>query len=259
MDHMMPQMDGIETTKKLREMGYSGTIVALTANALSGNEEMFMQEGFDGFISKPIDTIRLNEVLNKFIRDEYSQGRMKLSGAISVPENTRTTDKELLRIFVNDGKNALSVIKTSPEDMQTLIITIHAMKSALYNIGEKETADLAAELEKAGKTEDKELFISKIPLFTDKLTAIIKDIEANHADEASSVDSDPVFLKEALERIITSCEDYNFEAAETAVTELREKKWTPDTLKVIDEISNSILHSNLEEVIEIATRAIQVL
>jgi CheY-like chemotaxis protein len=68
MDHMMPEMDGIETTQKLRERGYKGAIVALTANALVGNDEMFARHGFDGFISKPIDTLRLDAVLNQFIR-----------------------------------------------------------------------------------------------------------------------------------------------------------------------------------------------
>jgi len=67
MDHMMPKMDGIETTQKLRELGYTGAIVALTANALAGNDEMFMQNGFDGFISKPIDPRDLDGALNKFI------------------------------------------------------------------------------------------------------------------------------------------------------------------------------------------------
>jgi signal transduction histidine kinase/ActR/RegA family two-component response regulator len=69
MDHMMPKMDGIEATQILRERGYKGTIVALTANALVGSDKMFAQHGFDGFISKPIDIRRLNEVLNQFIRD----------------------------------------------------------------------------------------------------------------------------------------------------------------------------------------------
>jgi CheY-like chemotaxis protein len=50
-------------------MGYEGTIVALTANALVGNDEMFRQNGFDGFISKPIDTKQLDALLHKFIRD----------------------------------------------------------------------------------------------------------------------------------------------------------------------------------------------
>jgi PAS domain S-box-containing protein len=68
MDHYMPEMDGIEATKKLRELGYTRPVVALTANALAGQAEMFMENGFDDFISKPIDIRQLNAALNKFVR-----------------------------------------------------------------------------------------------------------------------------------------------------------------------------------------------
>lgn len=67
MDHMMPEMDGVEAMKKLREVarekGRKSVIVALTANALSGAREMFMREGFDGFIAKPIDTGEFERVM----------------------------------------------------------------------------------------------------------------------------------------------------------------------------------------------------
>jgi CheY-like chemotaxis protein len=63
MDHMMPEMDGVETTRKLREQGFTGTIVALTANAMAGNAEMFLQNGFDSFLAKPIDAAELGDVL----------------------------------------------------------------------------------------------------------------------------------------------------------------------------------------------------
>ncbi|MCR4762595.1 MAG: response regulator [Lachnospiraceae bacterium] len=58
MDHMMPEMDGVEAMRRIREIalkkGQSPRIIALTANAISGAREMFLREGFDGFISKPI-------------------------------------------------------------------------------------------------------------------------------------------------------------------------------------------------------------
>ena len=72
MDHMMPEIDGIETTAKIRELGYKGVIVALTANALAGNEDMFKQKGFNDFISKPIDISHLDLCLNKYIRGPHS-------------------------------------------------------------------------------------------------------------------------------------------------------------------------------------------
>ena len=89
MDHMMPQMDGIETTQLIREIGYLEPIVALTANAITGQAAVFLEKGFDDFISKPIDIRQLNAVLNKLIRDKQPQevieaARMQKSAA----ENT---------------------------------------------------------------------------------------------------------------------------------------------------------------------------
>jgi len=65
---MMPGMDGLETTERLRDMGYKGAIIALTANALVGNDEMFTSRGFDGFISKPIDIHDLDDVIAKYVK-----------------------------------------------------------------------------------------------------------------------------------------------------------------------------------------------
>jgi len=70
MDHMMPVMDGMEAVKELRAMGYKSPIIALTANAVVGQQDIFIASGFDGYISKPIDIRQLNDVLNKFIRDK---------------------------------------------------------------------------------------------------------------------------------------------------------------------------------------------
>jgi signal transduction histidine kinase/CheY-like chemotaxis protein/HPt (histidine-containing phosphotransfer) domain-containing protein/HAMP domain-containing protein len=71
MDHMMPSMDGIETTTIIRRnLKYTDPIVALTADAVTGRSEMFLANGFDAFISKPIKTRFLNDILNKYIRDK---------------------------------------------------------------------------------------------------------------------------------------------------------------------------------------------
>jgi len=70
MDHMMPGMDGVEATRIIRSMGYDHPIVALTANALKDAEEMFMNNGFSGFISKPIDINQMDAYITRFIRDK---------------------------------------------------------------------------------------------------------------------------------------------------------------------------------------------
>jgi len=76
MDHIMPKMDGLKTTGILRGMGYKNPIVALTANAVIGQEEMFLKNGFDGFISKPIDSRELNRILMELLRNKKSSSQI---------------------------------------------------------------------------------------------------------------------------------------------------------------------------------------
>jgi CheY-like chemotaxis protein len=70
MDQMMPEMDGIEVTTKLREMGYTQPIVALTANAVKGEYNSFLESGLSGFMTKPIDIKVLNSYLVKFVKNK---------------------------------------------------------------------------------------------------------------------------------------------------------------------------------------------
>ena len=78
MDHMMPVMDGVETTKFIREKigtEYAKTIpiIALTANALVGNEEMFLSNGFQAFLPKPLEMTRLDKTINKWVRNKEKE------------------------------------------------------------------------------------------------------------------------------------------------------------------------------------------
>jgi signal transduction histidine kinase/CheY-like chemotaxis protein len=82
MDHMMPGMDGVEATRIIRteiDTEYAKTvpIIALTANALAGNEEMFLGAGFSAFIAKPIDIMRLDVLLNQWVRDRQSDETLR--------------------------------------------------------------------------------------------------------------------------------------------------------------------------------------
>ncbi|MCR5451432.1 MAG: response regulator [Lachnospiraceae bacterium] len=71
MDHMMPEMDGVEAMKKLKEFardtGRTLRIIALTANAVSGAREMFIEEGFDGFVAKPIDISEFERTMRRVL------------------------------------------------------------------------------------------------------------------------------------------------------------------------------------------------
>lgn len=72
MDHMMPEMDGMDTTKEIRKLGgkYENlTIIALTANAIGGTKEMFLREGLQDYLAKPIEQKQLDDILNKWLTE----------------------------------------------------------------------------------------------------------------------------------------------------------------------------------------------
>ena len=106
MDHYMPEMDGIETTKAIRTLGYKEPIIALTANALVGQAEVFMANGFDGFLSKPIDTRQIDSTLNRLIRDKYPaetvESARKLKKKMESGESGEPLDLSKLKVLVVD-------------------------------------------------------------------------------------------------------------------------------------------------------------
>ena len=84
MDHMMPDMDGIEAVRIIRreigtEYARNIPIIALTANAIVGNEEMFLSNGFQAFLSKPIDVIQLDAVINTWIWDKPGNETLEIA------------------------------------------------------------------------------------------------------------------------------------------------------------------------------------
>jgi PAS domain S-box-containing protein len=77
MDHMMPGMDGIQATQAIRKLGteYAKNIpvIALTANAVAGNEQMFLKNGFNAFLPKPFNVMSLDSIIQRWIRDKSKE------------------------------------------------------------------------------------------------------------------------------------------------------------------------------------------
>ncbi|MCD7724408.1 MAG: ATP-binding protein [Clostridiales bacterium] len=75
LDYMMPEMDGAETLQRLKEMpdnkSREAAVIVLTANAMAGMKEMYLEQGFDAYISKPIDGTALERLLMEYIPEEY--------------------------------------------------------------------------------------------------------------------------------------------------------------------------------------------
>ncbi|MDR2028352.1 MAG: response regulator [Treponema sp.] len=98
MDHMMPGMDGIEAVRIIRneiDSEYARTIpiIALTANAIAGNDELFLNNGFQDFLTKPIDIMKLNGSINRWVRDKQQERELGLDSGSRLAEGMAAEDQ----------------------------------------------------------------------------------------------------------------------------------------------------------------------
>jgi signal transduction histidine kinase/CheY-like chemotaxis protein/HPt (histidine-containing phosphotransfer) domain-containing protein len=227
MDHMMPVMDGIEATKRLREAGYNEPIIALSANAVAGQAEIFLKNGFTDFISKPIDVRQLNSILNKYIRDkqpaEVIEAVRLRGGGTEVSEPLSQLDSMLLEPFAKDGRKAITVIEelykkneleSNEVDLRRFIVYVHGIKASLWNIGEKELSGIAARLEDEGREKNINEIMSLTPGFLNEMRALVERIEIILRSNNTGEDNgDYDLLYESLLAVKEMCADYNRKGA----------------------------------------------
>ncbi len=194
MDHMMPVMDGVQTLHAIRALEGNPSrdipVIALTANAVAGARELYLKEGFQDYLTKPIDADKFENMLieylpdnvvyltnNRNISDEYEQTQEEGDGEFDIREsqlylmgfNLRNGlrymggDKALYGKVLRDFHSILQEKETALKDflqkgdMPGYTIIVHSLKGNARNVGADDLADEAFELEKmakAGQLED---------------------------------------------------------------------------------------------------------
>lgn len=171
MDNMMPVMDGVEATQRIRakEDPYFKNlpIIALTALAGRGDRERFQSLGFNEFLSKPIDLNKMDIILHKFlqnkIKDIYDISTAKTETITIEPDLVIDTeagirqigqDKEsyanILTIYIQDMEKRYDQL-INESDLEKNTINFHAIKGSSANVGAYRLNEMAAEMEKLGK------------------------------------------------------------------------------------------------------------
>ena len=154
MDHMMPEKDGIETTREIRNLGgkYKYVpIVALTANAIGNVHKMFIDNGFTDFISKPIDVNQLNKVVRKYLPPELIKAEVEYEWHQEHIKRQDELFQKAAITFLDDNKNTYEKITSALKsgDMKTAHRIAHTLKSSAGFIGKKALQDAAFSLEKS--------------------------------------------------------------------------------------------------------------
>ena len=261
LDHMMPEMDGIETLKRLRKIhtdsGRGLTVIAFTANAVSGAREMFLKEGFDEFVSKPIEYSELEHVLRKVLPksaiiwvDENIENiekgdknfekdsrhevvQINTKSALAYCKNDMNFYQELLHKFVVDADKKKSEIDhyLKREDYDNYRIVIHALKSTAKMIGADALSELAQELEAAVQNKDigyvrehHEEMLLEYSRVVDRISETMDD-KKNDTDKPIAKNEAEISGDELLERLTELKEGlaaFEIDKSEAVISEMSE-------------------------------------
>ena len=279
MDHMMPEMDGIEATLKIREMGAEDEyyrrlpIVALTANAVVGVREMFLQNGMDDFLAKPIETTKLYAVVEKWIPREKRQkaadagkfmpeperiiSGIDINAGIAMTGGNPVNYRHILDVFRKDGAEKEEQLRASleQEDIGLFTIHVHALKSASASIGALRIAEQAKQLELAGRKEDREFIREHTGPFLAELHAVVEQISTyldqmagsetpEHEEDHELLVAQLTLLKEALAVI-------DIEAMDKALVHLQKAVWSDSLQRELSRLYQLILLFEYEEAVSL--------
>lgn len=248
MDHMMPIMDGIEAVQNIRkdcgEDGRLPIIIALTANAMEGVRENFLANGFQDFITKPIDRRAMHRALLKWIpEDKRMMGGSWIDNLQSnkdvfqkvIIEGIDTDEvtvhysgsveeyNELLKLYCLDGRRKLKVLQElwEEQDYEGYGIEVHALKSASANVGAMRLSSSAKEQEKAVNRGDLPFVDERAPKllaeYDEQLRHIQDYLDKNRKEESVAVNKKEIEQAELLQEAEAALESLeNFQAKDCA-------------------------------------------
>lgn len=287
MDHMMPEMDGVETTRVIRRLlGDNGQvpIIALTANAVEGTAQMFIDEGMNDFVTKPIEMRVILAKLRKWLPPEkIEKNRNKKMDAVLQGANKEgkpyqmSTDisiagldvKKAMEFLGNEelfwsvlkeyyrviDKKSMMISEYEQKEMwKEYTVEVHALKSASRQIGALELAQVAEQMEAAGNAENAALIHKITPGMLEEYTFykgilapyFVKEKEAQSGRAAEASEMSELFgqMKEAMENL-------DMDAMEKVIKDMSQYSYSDEQYSIFEKLKNAVEDIDTEKCEEI--------
>ncbi|MDR2075435.1 MAG: response regulator [Desulfovibrio sp.] len=280
MDHMMPEMDGLEATRAIRACRREMPVIAVTANAVSGMSEMFLENGFNDFLAKPIETAKLDAVLKKWIPPEkqlaadrvapnggtaasnFLQGMVK---GLDVEKGVRNAGgresvyADVLSIFCQDCEYQIRQLRTAQDGgvSPAYVAAAHTLKGSLRTIGAEQLAFSAMLLEHAAAKGEVGFLQEKTPLFLEELRALIRSFEhvlpglqvgdgGLNGGDFPTIDA----LPPKLDLLRQALNPLDIRTVNDVLAEYQDMKLTPGQRKLVRDIDMLVMASEFEKAVE---------
>ena len=289
MDHMMPEMDGVETFHCIKEetnhLCLSTPVIALTANAIAGAKEMYLSEGFDDFISKPINPEKLEKLLIKLLPEEkviYEKkdtlSLEKKETKLDLPE-IDGIDWEYALLHTKDVDILLATIKdyyytidTEADELESFFeqileeqdnenrstwigkykIKVHSMKNSAALIGATSLSGVAKMLEYAAKEERIDV-IEKVTFVFLEQWRSYKELLKVCLQKENSIEKkelDYKILEDLLNLMKVAMDDMDIDTADEIIDQLDNFYYPDDMLSNIEKLKTAVTNIEAEQVLE---------
>lgn len=280
MDHMMPQMDGVETTRIIRRFHeeYNDVpIIALTANAVEGTKEMFCQEGMNDFVAKPIEirmmvatvkkwlpeskikrTYRTKETTDQAVSSglkDIKIGDLDVAAAMSLLGNEKlfwAVLKDYYRVI--EKKVKLIKDMEQQEDWAGYTIEVHALKSASRQIGATMLSEQAAAMEQAGNAKDArqihqctDALLSKYASYEPILRPFCEEEKKESGKE--NIDKEKLFT--CFEEMKDAIEDLDMDQMEAVVQEMEQYSYQGKQKELFEQLKEAVEEMDVDACEEI--------
>ena len=268
MDHMMPDLDGVETTHIIRRFykEYDDVpIIALTANAVNGTKEMFLSEGMNDFVAKPIEMRTMTSKLYRWLPQEKIHKLYKKEEEKQTEEKVENIEIEGLdteaalkllgneKLFwavlkdyyhVIEKKAALIKSLEEQEDLHRYTIEVHALKSASKQVGALSLSEKAANMEKAGNDNNAELIHQCTDAMLEQYRSYIQILQPFFPEEKKAQKEQKELTEDILHHFFNdlrvAIEELDMDRMEEVMGNMEEYKYNNEQEEMFGQIKESI-------------------
>ena len=285
MDHMMPVMDGVETTQKIRALDdnffRTMPIIALTANAVAGAKEIFVKAGMNDFVAKPIEIKDICAKIKRWLpsdlicKSEKPVDAPRLAEAAELPvieglnveEGVKNSGS--LELFINllgDFYKLIDMKATKIEKcladgmIRDYTIEVHALKNTARMIGAIELSELFYKMEQCGNAEDLETIERENPHVMELYRSYKPILEPyGKANEQDKKEVPKAEIIAALDKLNTAMDSFDLDGADATLAELEQYRLPEALGDMMESLRAFVADVAMEEVMEMSKRMIETL
>lgn len=298
LDHMMPDLDGIETFHRMRasetNLNRKTPVVMLTANAISGAKEEYLSEGFEAFLAKPVEPRKLESMLKKYIPEELivegslsdAAGNSETADETVLPEVngidnqyalSKMSDPKMvldtMHLFVKSAGNEAELLKemkdgisenpgteAEAELMNSYKVKVHAMKSSAALIGGLEVSALARALEHAAGDGNRETVLNVTDYFLSEWKGLAKRLkEAIEVNDSENRPMDTVAFIKGLKELNEAIPVMDIDTADVIMKELQQFAIPDSIADKMESLDGAVVNIDIDMTAKLVGEIIEIL